>query len=45
MSKTVATEVFPFLQGYGEQVGSDDSTLGPRRSHDTKPATMSFNTS
>ena len=26
MYKTVATEVFPFLQKYGEQVGGDDST-------------------
>ena len=26
MYKTVATEVFPFLQRYGEQVGGDDST-------------------
>lgn len=26
MYKTVSTEVFPFLQKYGEQVGGDDST-------------------
>lgn len=26
MYKTVATEVFPFLQKYGQQVGGDDST-------------------
>jgi len=26
MFKTVATEVFPFLQKYGDQVGGDDST-------------------
>jgi len=26
MFKTVATEVFPFQQKYGDQVGGDDST-------------------